>query len=127
MRRGVVVVAGIAAVVAAAVAARAAVSPTVVVGTVVLDPARPVCRPGAPCTRPLPHFKLVFSRRGAVVARVQTNRRGHYHVNLTPGVYRVTAPGHVATGPGAGLSPKQVSIPAASRAKRNFRYDAGIR
>src|SRR5262249_36121521 len=42
------------------VAAAPASAATVVSGTVLLDPAQPVCRVGDPCTKPLAHFKLVF-------------------------------------------------------------------
>lgn len=98
--------------------------PTVVTGTVLLDPATPVCRVGVPCTKPLSGFKLTFWRNGAVAARAKTNAHGRYRVTLEPGAYRVTHP-HGALG--KGLTPKRISVPPAPTATRNFRYDAGIR
>lgn len=95
-----------------------------VTGTVVLDPAQPVCRIDRPCTKLLPDFKLVFWRNGDVAARTKTNSRGHYRVMLKPGDYRVT---HPPKGLGAGLTPKRISVPASARVTRKFRYDAGIR
>jgi hypothetical protein len=123
MRRRVVLLASIAGAVTV-VAAHAGSPTTVVSGTVLLDPAKPVCRVGNPCTKPLPHFKLVFWRGGAVVKRVETNDRARYRITLAPGVYRVTHPHSAA---GAGLTPRRFSVPAASGATRSFRYDAGIR
>src|SRR5204863_305282 len=65
VRSGLLVVIALGVLAAAAPASAA----TVVSGTVLLDPARPVCRAGHPCTKPLAHFKLVFWRRGRVAAR----------------------------------------------------------
>jgi hypothetical protein len=94
---------------------------TAVRGTVVLSPAQPVCRSGSTCSRPLPGFKLVFSRSGKVVARVTTDAHAHYRVKLSPGRYAV-AP----TRRGA-LKPSRVRIPGAPRAVANFSFDSGIR
>jgi hypothetical protein len=105
-----------------AAAARASVA-TVVSGTVLLDPAQPVCRVGHPCTKPLPHFKLVFWRHGRVAARVVTDTKGRYRVALSPAIYGVTTPSH----PQSGLRPRRITVPRLSRVTRNFRYDAGIR
>src|SRR5262249_38227238 len=66
VRSGLVVVVALGALAAAAPAAGVAV----VSGTVLLDPALPVCKVGQPCTKPLAHFKLVFWRHGRVAARV---------------------------------------------------------
>lgn len=96
---------------------------TAVMGTVVLYPATPVCRVGEPCSKPLAGFKLVFSRRH-VVARAVTDRRGRYRVSLSAGSYAVATP---RRGPGRGLHPARVSIPATRQAVRDFTYDAGIR
>ena len=105
------------------VAAAPASATTVVSGTVVLDPARPVCRVGQPCTRPLARFKLVFWRHGKVAARVFTDSKGRYRVTLSPAVYGVTTPSR----PQTGLRPRRVTVPKLSRVTRNFRFDAGIR
>jgi hypothetical protein len=105
-------------------AAAASASPAVVVsGTVVLDPAQPVCRVGHPCTKPLAHFKLVFWRHGRVAARVVTDSTGRYRVTLSPAIYGVTTPSR----PQSGLRPRRITVPRLSHATRNFRYDAGIR
>ncbi len=97
---------------------------TAVAGTVVLSPATPVCRVGQPCSKPLAGFRLVFSRRRVVVARAVTDRHGRYRLNLPAGSYGVTTP---RRGPGRGLRPTRISVPAARQAIRNFIYDAGIR
>ena len=96
---------------------------TVVSGTVLLDPARPACRVGHPCTKPLAHFKLVFWRHGRVAARVVTDSKGRYRVGLPPAVYGVTTPAH----PQSGLRPRRIIVPKLSSVTRNFRYDSGIR
>lgn len=93
---------------------------TVVRGSVVLSPSSPVCRIGTPCSKPLPGFKLVFSRRGKVVARVKTDARARYRVALTPGRYAVAARRR------GSLQPRRVRVRAGG-AKVNFRFDAGIR
>ena len=94
---------------------------TTVRGTVVLSPAQPVCRLGSSCSKPLPGFKLVFSRSGKVVARVTTDARAHYRVVLPPGRYAVASPRRGA------LRPSRVRIPGAPRAVVNFSFDSGIR
>ena len=96
---------------------------TVVAGKVVLSPARPLCRTRQECTRPLIRFGLRFTRHGVVVARVATNTRGRYHVELAPGTYGVTP----TTARRNGLSPRRIFVPARATATRNFTYDAGIR
>jgi hypothetical protein len=119
VRSGLVVVIALGALGAAAPASAG----TVVSGTVVLDPAQPVCRVGHSCTKPLAHFKLVFWRRGRVAARVVTDTKGRYRVALPPAIYGVTTPSH----PQSGLRPGWITVPRLSRVTRNFRYDAGIR
>lgn len=114
----------LAAALAAGSAEAGITSRTLVAGKVMLDPAYPVCRVGHPCARPLPGFRLVFSRRGVVAARARTDTRGRYTVRLAPGDYAVSAPAHRA---GRGLSPRRIHVPAVPRAVRNFTYDAGIR
>ena len=104
-------------------AAAPASAATVVSGTVVLDPARPLCRVGQPCTKPLARFKLVFWRHDRVVARIVTDSKGRYRVALSPAIYGVTTPSH----PQSGLRPRRITVPRLSHVMRNFRYDAGIR
>jgi len=119
VRSGLVVVVALGILAAAAPASAA----TVVSGTVLLDPAQPLCRVGHPCTKPLAHFKLVFWRHGRVAARVVTDSRGRYRVTLPPAVYGVTTPSH----PQSGLRPRRITVSSLSHVTRNFRYDAGIR
>ena len=119
MRSGLVVVVALGILAAAAPASAA----TVVSGTVLLDPAQPLCRVGHPCTKPLAHFKLVFWRHGRVVTRVVTDSKGRYRVALAPAIYGVTTPSH----PQSGLRPRRITVPRLSNVTRNFRYDAGIR
>ena len=105
------------------VAAAPASAATVVSGTVLLDPAQPVCRVGHPCTKPLAHFKLVFWRHGRVAARVVTDSKGRYRITLSPAIYGVTTPSR----PQSGLRPQRITVPSFSHVTRNFRFDAGIR
>jgi hypothetical protein len=119
VRSGLVVVIAL-GVLAAAEPASAA---TVVSGTVVLDPARPVCRVGHACTKPLAHFKLVFWRHGKVAARVGTDSKGRHRLTLSPAIYGVTTPSR----PQSELRPRRITVPRLSRVTRNFRFDAGIR
>jgi hypothetical protein len=119
VRSALVVVIALGVLAAAAPASAAAI----VSGTVVLDPAQPVCRVGHPCTRPLAHFKLVFWRHGKVVARVVTDSKGRYRVTLPPAIYGVTTPSR----PRTGLRPQRITVPSLPRVTRNFRFDAGIR
>jgi hypothetical protein len=94
---------------------------TIVKGLVVLSPSSPVCRIGSPCSKPLPHFPLVFARSGKTVARVKTDAHARYRVALVPGRYAVST-----TRRGA-LRPRRVRIRATASARVNFSFDAGIR
>jgi hypothetical protein len=94
---------------------------TVVKGSVVLSPSTPVCRTGSPCSKPLPGFRLVFSRSGQVVARAKTDSRARYRVTLEPGRYTVTTPRR------GSLQPRRVRVRVAASAVVNFKFDAGIR
>jgi hypothetical protein len=118
VRFGLIVIA-FGALAAAAPASAAAV----VSGTVLLDPAQPVCRVGHACTKPLAHFKLVFWRHGRVAARVVTDSKGRYRITLSPAIYGVTTPWR----PQSGLRPQRITVPSLSHITRNFRFDAGIR
>jgi hypothetical protein len=105
------------------IAVARASSAVVVSGSVVLDPATPVCRTGHACTKPLTGFRLAFWRHGKVAARVVTNSHGRYRVTLAPGLYGVTTPSPLQPG----LRPRRITVPAVAHVARNFRYDAGIR
>ena len=99
---------------------RPTASNSVLEGTVVLSPATPVCTAGKPCSKPLPHFQLVFSQNGRAVARVTTDVRGRYRVALSPDAYAVD------TGRRGGLQPRHVRV-RGTRTIVNFRFDSGIR
>ena len=94
---------------------------TVVKGSVVLQPATPVCRVGNSCSKPLPGFELVFSRKGKVVAHTKTDAHARYRVLLAPGRYAVSARRRGA------LQPRRVRVEATTSARVNFSFDAGIR
>jgi hypothetical protein len=94
-------------------------------GTVVIDPARPVCMAGEPCSAPDRYDLLVFERGGRRVAQAKTDAYGRYRVALRAGTYTVTAPRH--KGIGRGLEPARVVVPRGRYARANFRHDIGIR
>ena len=95
-------------------------------GTVVIDPARPVCVVGEPCSAPDANDVLVFWRTGRRVAAVRTDAQGRYRKTLAPGRYTVTAPRHRG-GIGRGLVPRRVTVSRGRYARVNFRLDVGIR
>jgi hypothetical protein len=94
-------------------------------GRVLLDPAFPVCSTTTPCTRPLPHFGLVFSKHGRAAARIRTDAAGRYRVRLAPGTYAVRPA--LARGPGRGLEPSRVRVPEGRMRRVDLRFDSGIR
>jgi hypothetical protein len=94
-------------------------------GTVVIDPARPVCVVGQPCSAPDRHEPLVFSRAGRRVAQATTDSNGNYRLSLAPGDYSVTAPRRL--GVGRGLAPRRVTVPRGRYGRVNFTVDIGIR
>src|SRR5919199_3298241 len=79
----------VAAVACAAASGGAAATATGLKGTVLLDPARPVCRVDEPCAKPAPGVTLAFFRGETRVARTTTDRLGRYRVHLAPATYRV--------------------------------------
>jgi hypothetical protein len=94
-------------------------------GRVLLDPAFPVCSTTTPCTRPLPHFGLVFSRHGRATARIRTDATGRYRVRLAAGTYAVRPA--LPRGPGRGLEPSRVRVPEGRVRRVDLRFDSGIR
>ena len=94
-------------------------------GTVVIDPARPVCVAGQSCSAPDPHDVLAFWRGGRRAAVVRTDAHGRYRLKLAPGRYTVTAPRH--RGPGRGIAPRRVTVSRGRYVRVNFTLDVGIR
>ena len=103
----------------------AAVGPTGVAGTALIDPARPVCTIDEPCTRPDGHELLAFWRSSQRVATVTTRADGTFRVTLRPGVYRVTLPRR--SGFASRLTPVQVRVPRSGFVRVTFHVDVGIR
>jgi hypothetical protein len=94
-------------------------------GKVLIDPARPVCEIGQPCTAPDANELLAFWRGTTRVARATTAADGTFHVRLAPGVYRVTLP-HRQPKWGT-LEPKEIRIPTGRDIRVVFHVDIGIR
>jgi hypothetical protein len=104
---------------AAALAAAAGIS-----GSVVIDPAKPVCQVGQPCTAPDAHEQLVFWRGTSRVAAIQTDDAGRFTVRLAPGIYRLTLPRRKTM---ARLTPTSVRVPSGRVVRVTFHLDIGIR
>ena len=94
-------------------------------GVVMRGPTQPVCQVGQPCSAPAANVSLVFARHGHIAARVRTDDRGTYSVQLQPGTYTV----RVAPQPriGSGLRPGRVSVVSGPAHRVNFFIDTGIR
>lgn len=109
----------------AALLAAAAVLASGLHGVVMRGPTQPVCQVGKPCSAPAVGVVLVFSRNGAVAARVRTGVGGRYSVRLRPGLYAVrTSP---APKVGSGMRPQQVRVRTGVFARADFMIDTGIR
>jgi hypothetical protein len=91
-------------------------------GAVLIGPGYPVCKVGAPCTRPAGNVWLVFTRRGRA-ARTRTATNGAYQIALAPGTYAVSSPKHL----GGGLSPRRVTVRRGNYRRVVFTLDIGIR
>jgi hypothetical protein len=61
-------------------------------GTVLIDPARPVCPADGSCSAPDPNERLAFWRGTTKVATATTRADGTFRVALAPGTYRLTLP-----------------------------------
>jgi hypothetical protein len=94
-------------------------------GVVTRGPTRPVCQTGMSCSEPAVGAVLVFSRDGAVAARVTVGAGGRYSVRLRPGYYSV----RTAAAPkiGSGLQPRQVHVVRDVVRRVDFSIDTGIR
>ena len=95
-------------------------------GTVLIDPALPVCAVDAPCGAPDRHDMLAFWRGGRRFATAATDGRGRYFVVLPAGRYTVTTPRRRA-GIGRGLSPKAIVVRRGRFVRADFTLDIGIR
>lgn len=94
-------------------------------GVVMRGPTTPVCRIGVPCSEPAAGAVLVFSRNGAVAARVRAGAHGRYTVRLRPGLYAVSLPS--APRIGRGLSPAHARVRSGVLGRLDFEIDTGIR
>jgi hypothetical protein len=92
-------------------------------GVVMRGPTKPVCTETEPCEAPAVRVLLRFARSGRIIAQVRTNGAGAYRVLLRPGRYTVTTP---RRGPGAGLTPRVVRVPAGRIARVDLHLDTGI-
>jgi hypothetical protein len=92
-------------------------------GTVVVDPSRPVCIQGRPCSAPAPGVVLRFSRNDRVVARTRTRADGTYRVTLAPGRYVVSL---AAARAPTTIVPHTVRVAAGRMTLRDFTVDTGI-
>lgn len=94
-------------------------------GVVKRGPIAPVCVAEQPCDEPAPHVTLLFSRAGAVVAHVVTDRHGRFRVRLRAGVYGVRRPG--GTTIARKLAPDRVRVWPGRVVQIEFSIDTGIR
>lgn len=94
-------------------------------GTVLIDPAFPVCAAGRPCTAPDPHETLVFWRGPRRAAVTTTGADGRFRVALAPGLYRITLPRR-ALGRSTPV-PAQVRVPRGRYVAVVLHVDVGIR
>ena len=98
--------------------------PSGVSGTVLIDPARPVCSIYQPCSAPDPNEVLAFWHGTRRVATARTSIDGHFRIALAPGLYRVTLPRRAAM---TRLSPVQIRVPRGRFLRVTIRVDVGIR
>jgi hypothetical protein len=94
-------------------------------GTVLIDPAHPVCAVAEPCSAPDAREQLAFWRGTTRVATTTTASNGTFRVALAPGVYRVTLPHRRSLR--ATIAPVQIRIPRGRDIRVVFRVDIGIR
>lgn len=90
-------------------------------GTVLVEPASPVCKPTPPCTRPAAHALLRFWHDGRLVAHTRSNAKGRFRIGLQPRTYTVSST------IGAVLVPRRVTVATARYRRVTFRIDTGIR
>jgi hypothetical protein len=86
-------------------------------------PISPVCIAEKPCSAPVKHAQLTFTR-GTVSRSVVTDADGRYRVLLAPGRYTVRIGATVAR---FGSKPQAAVVTAGRISVRNFTIDTGIR
>ena len=84
---GVVIILGVALPAAAAETAKRPRSG--LFGHATKGPLTPVCRVGVPCYGPADNAKILFVRRGHIVAQTRTDSDGDYRIALRPGRYAI--------------------------------------
>jgi hypothetical protein len=92
-------------------------------GVVRRAPISPVCIAEKPCSAPVKHAKLTFTR-GTVSRSVVTDADGRYRMLLAPGRYTVRIGATVAR---FGSKPQTAVVTAGRITVRNFTIDTGIR
>jgi hypothetical protein len=92
-------------------------------GVVRRAPIGPVCIAEKPCSAPVKHAKLTFTR-GTVSRSVVTDADGRYRMLLAPGRYTVRIGATVAR---FGSKPQTAVVTAGRITVRNFTIDTGIR
>jgi hypothetical protein len=92
-------------------------------GVVRRAPISPVCIAEKPCSAPVKHAKLTFTR-GTVSRSLVTDADGRYRVLLAPGRYTVRIGATVAR---LGSKPQAAVVTAGRISVRNFTIDTGIR
>lgn len=92
-------------------------------GTVMLDPSRPVCIEGQPCTAPAAGVVLRFSRNGRAVVRTTTQANGTYRVVLARGTYVVSL---VPERRPRSITPRIVRVAAGRMTRVDFVIDTGL-
>jgi hypothetical protein len=92
-------------------------------GVVRRAPISPVCIAEKPCSAPVKHAKLTFTR-GTVSRSLVTDADGRYRVLLAPGRYTVRIGATVAR---FGSKPQTAVVTAGRITVRNFTIDTGIR
>jgi carboxypeptidase family protein len=93
-------------------------------GRIVLSPAVPVEHVGTPSERPIAGRVAIIGPAGAVVAEVNSDADGAFHVSLPPGRYvlRLESPGR----PGRAAD-QAVTVASGRATNAVITYDAGIR
>jgi hypothetical protein len=94
-------------------------------GTVLIEPAMPVCKLGTSCSRPAKELKLAFVRNGRVVGTTTTDNRGRYRIALPAGRYAVRP--SVQHGLRQALEPATARVPRGRFARHDLKLDIGIR